>query len=641
MEKYLLIDFETKCDLDLKKVGTKRYCAHPSFDVVCAAYKIIDENFDTVEATDIIYPEDGAFSLPLNVRSFKRIYAHNIFFDANVWIRCTGKYHWPAIPRNNLHDVMAICGRFSLPQSLDKVTEVLDVPIKKRGSGKRLMKKICSPPYKYTIDELQEFYLYCIQDVDAMHELLRALPATKLSDSEYQIWMQTLKMNERGVPVDAAAITAIHNYIEKYAKERAKAVAEITDGMVKTPNQLQKIKDFCLLHDCELPDVTKDTVESTLQQDNLHPKVKTLLELRQELGKSSLKKYQSLMDRMYMGCIHENLRYYGAQHTGRYAGMGFQLQNLPRGDIKPEDIEPTIEAFKNGDPIEDPLEAAKNLIRSMIKAPRNNYIFAADYSSIENVLAAWFVGDMASLKLFDKGEKQYVEMAKIIYGAEYDPEDKQQYLMGKITILGCGYGMGGKAFRKNAANYGVAITEKFAGEVVKAYRKKYNSIVRAWYRLKECAVNAVKNKGYQYTYRTCSFQCVLDRTGRLWLSMVIPSGRAIYYCEPQLERDAYGQTVSIMATDSYTRKWIRQRLIPGRIFENVIQGLARDILCHGQQQLQVPVLASVHDELIGLCGAKSGDELRAITTKICQLPKWAEGIPLKADGFIEKRYRKA
>jgi DNA polymerase len=215
-----------------------------------------------------------------------------------------------------------------------------------------------------------------------------------------------------------------------------------------------------------------------------------------------------------------------------------------------------------------------------------------------------------------------------------------------VVILGCGYGLGWRGLREQAAGYGLYLSDDEAATYVNAYRTRYPLVPALWYRGRDAAVLAVQNPGREFTYKRNTFRCIRDRNSNSWLQLTLPSGRALYYNEPKLAEGAYGPELSAMGINPYSHKWQRLRIIPGRITENIIQALARDILVNGKikcDEAGHKIIASIHDEIVFEVpdrGENNVDQLRELRDCMCDLPSWAEGLPLRADGFIAKRFRK-
>lgn len=635
----LKLDFETYSELDLKKVGAYAYATHSSTRILCMGYKVDTQPAKVYipESVDSYY---GIYFDPLDIH-----YAHNAMFDYLIWLHCGEKAGLPACPPlERWVDTKALCARWTLPLSLEKAGEVLGLPIQKNPRGKTLIKKCCTPQKTPTTEEFEELYEYCRTDVETMHQLVEHLPADHLSKEEQEIWLLTQRMNLEGAPIDVKAVEAILDYITKYQKEKIKILPALTDGAVNTPGQVAKIKEFCESKGVALPDLKAETVIKTLKKKDLPDEVSALLKLRQELGRTSTAKYDKMRNNLQGSRIKGNLEYYGAA-TGRWAGRGFQFHNLPRASItNPEE---RIAAFINGDPIDDPIGTASALIRPMIMAPPGHMLIVSDYSSIENRILAWLAGDETTLQLFREGGDQYIDMAATMYHCSPDKVTKAQRQVGKAAVLGCGYQMGAARFKGSAETYGVFVSEEEAQFTVNAYRSKYSLVVRMWKTLHKAALAAVTGPGLEYTANGCGFKVIKDRIGISWLRLMMPSGRALVYNSPTIQPGQYGPEVTHMGMNSFSKKWSRMKLTPGRITENIVQALARDILAHGKLNVQkimfeVKLFLSVHDEAGGIIDEDNihPETLDRFNHRLCDKPKWAEGLPLEAEGYISKRYKK-
>lgn len=628
------LDFETKSEVDIEKEGGMKYVNGKEADIICLGYNV------NKERTKIWRPGEELPDWIKYSGDFHK-YAHNATFDYRVWNILGKKYGFPKSPIREWTDVMALCGRFTYPQSLAKAGQALALKTQKQTAGKALIKKICTPPYHYTRNDMMEFLAYCRDDVDSMIELIDALPTSSLSPGEQEIWEMTVKINNRGVPVDLKSVNQIIKVVEAYKIEQNALLPKLTNHQITKATQTKRITIWLRKQGVKIPNLQAATVEKFLQKD-LPPQCKLILQLRQELGRSSTAKYIKILQQAYRNRVFDNLRYYGA-NTGRWAGLGFQIHNLPRSKVV--DAEPILAKFFDLSVIEEnPVAVAKTLVRSMIKAPKGRVIVAADYKSIENVGLAWVTHDDATLQLFIDGLDQYIDMATYIYNKPYDEitEDERQF--GKVVILGCGYGLGSKGFMDNAAGWGIIISLGYATDVVNMYREKYRRVRNMWYACARAAINAVHNPGHVYRVYDCYFKLVRDRNGTRWLQLKLPSGRNLYYNEPLVEEGKFGPQVTCMGINPYTKKWMRMGIRPGRYVENIVQAVSRDFLAHGKLNLikhGFDLIGSVHDEPIAEADEDKGQEtLDLMCELICAKPTWALNMPLMAEGFFGKRYRK-
>ena len=639
MDNKLLIgiDFETKSDIDIDR-GAVNYFNGKDAAILFLSYKIGNA------PTEQWHPGDD---LPrfMTVPKEYIFYAFNALFEYRAWNLLGIGLGFGEMKLEYMIDVMALCGRFTYHQQLAQAGEDLDLKVKKNPRGKELIKMICCPPYEYSHSDYFEFMQYGKTDVDTMYEMLYALPATQLTSYEQRVWEMTQRINLRGIPVDIESVKQILKVTEAYKIEQNTLLPKLTKNNVTKATQTQRIRRWLEKQGVFTPNLQAKTVEDLLKQD-LPDEVKAVLQLRQELGRSSTAKYAKLVELEYNGRVYDNIRYYGS-NTGRFAGMGFQLLNLPRSKVT--DAGPIIAAFFDLSIIEDdPIKAAKSIVRSMIKAPPKRKILAADYTGIENRGLAWVTEDQKTLDLFRKGLDQYIDMAAERFHVPYDQVTEEQRQFGKMLILGCGYGLGAPGFIKNAATWGVEISETEAALAVRAYRLRYYKVVEFWYNCRDAAVNAISNPGISFKVTYCTFTKVIDKNKTPWLQLTLPSGRNLYYNKPELGEGRFGVEVTAMGINPYSKKWQRLNISPGRFTENIVQGLARDVLTDGKLALESKnyyIIGSVHDEPI-LEIDEPKDEadakriLEDVYTCMCNNSPWAKGLPLEAKGMILDRYRK-
>lgn len=637
-----VLDFETYSPVPIT-AGSVKYMSHPDADIVCMSHKTLNES----EHMQQWIPGKA------NPCCHKKKMAHNALFEYLVWnLIGVKKYGWEPVELEDFTDTQALGNRYSLPGALDKMGAILAVKVQKNPRGKVLMKKISVPTaddrrpvlgVDFSMDELLEYYDYCDDDVLSTEEIAMTLPSYKLSALEQQYWVLTQEMNLAGLPIDIGTAEKILSYIQSYAEDLTIRVPEITDGAVEKVTQVQKMVAWIQSQDVEIDNLQGPTVEALLKTP-LPKDVIELLILRQTLGRSSTAKYSKMVEMELNGRIYNNLHYYGAG-PGRWAGRGLQLHNLPKASVpNPLDY---IRDFNNFNPVADPVNVAKALIRPMVKAPMGKMFLVSDYSSIENRILHWLAFDQKTLDLFRAGGDQYVDMATTLYEIIAEEVNKQQRQMGKIVILGCGYQMGGARFKDECEKWGIYISLHEAHAIVAAYRRKYHLVKKMWKNYSKVAVNAIRNPGKVYNTNRVDFKVVKDKSHTLWLQVTLPSGRAIYYMSPYLDQDDYGLAPGHWGTDPYSKKWVRRRLIPGRITENIDQGLARDIMAHGLMNVrnkmsEAVLIGTVHDEAIAEIWEKdiTDDTLNQFNYHLCDMPAWADGLPLKAEGWIERRYRK-
>ncbi|RLD82419.1 MAG: hypothetical protein DRJ15_01570 [Bacteroidetes bacterium] len=614
-----------------------------------------------------------------NTRSF-RFAAFNAAFDQLVINVFSKKYGFGKLRTDQMVDVMAIAARYGLPQSLGKLGKALDVKLMKIARGTVLKNKICSPNkkgvFEYTKEEFQEFREYCIRDTDSMDEIIRKLPASTLSDNEQKIWEETAYINARGVPIDAWSVSQIQKIIEHYTKKQEPYVGWVTKQQIQTVGQTDKIKIWCAEKGVELPNLQVQTVakvvddlegEEVLSTD--YSAVLELLKLRQLLGGAAHKKFKRLFDMTVDNIIYDNLRYHGAG-TGRTTGGGFQLLNLPRakvtlkeGQSYNEAVIALIAQFFNLKILKhsDPLGESKKLVRPMIKAPKKQTLLVADWGSIEYILLMYYAGEWEKVEKFRNGNDPYIDFATELFHVAYADVTDQMRQEAKPPVLGSGYMLGSGVPRRDppggligyALGYGVVMTDNQAEFATNTYRNEHPRVKASWYALKNAAIRAIKYPGIPVSVSiedgahslNTSFLCAKDRTGRSWLILTLPSGRQLYYCEPWIAMGKYGEVIKHKGVNPDTKQWGVVYLKPQRIIENIIQGLGRDILqeCTPRlRQAKFNIVLTVYDE-VGCVSPVEGSQqrLREMEKIMCIPPSWMPQLPLRADGYISKRYKKA
>lgn len=642
-------DFETRCDLDLKEVGTEKYLQHSSADILFYTYKV-EQPDGTVSPAEVWYAGDVLPRFFSHPNEFNH-YEFNSQFDMRVKRYLGPKYGILEPSLDNMVDVMALCGRYTFPQKLELAAKVINPKGTQKSAGLALIKKICGPPYKYSHAEFKSFVDYGLGDTISMYELVKRLPLEFLSETEHEIWKLTVRLNQRGLPLDWRGIKSVLKCAQEYQKHALLDLQTKTLGKVQTAGQIARIKDFLNSnYNLGLDNLQADTLDNLVNDPAVPAGAREIMQLRIDLGPAATAKFTKLHDTAVGGRCYDNLRYYGA-HTGRWSGMGFQLQNLPRAKSKTPHA--LLREFHSGAILNrgGVLVEARKLVRHMLRAPDGSLLCVNDFSSIENRLLAWFTDDQASLQLFRNDGDQYKDMAASKYNVAYEEVNKEQRFVGKVIILGCGYGMGGEKFQATAAGYGLELTLAEATEAVQAYRTKYPEVPRMWYGTYQAAIAAVRHPGATFEKYKCRFKVLSDRTGRRWLQLRLPNGTCLYYCEPYVEGSMRPQ-LCYAGINSYTKKWDRhKRIIPGLLVENIIQATAREYMAEGAIALEqsphgIEVLGLVHDEAINMLpipvirelgGLKAG---HVIGELMCYPRDWCLDLPMRADGYISKHYKK-
>lgn len=643
------------------------------------------------------YVTDG---MPDDLRhGFERgelVEAHNAFFERAIFRNVMGpRYRWPEPSFDQWRCSAAKASAYALPRALEKAAAVLRLKNSKDMPGHRTMQKVCrtrkarkkeraelggkqwteSPDGSWTTDTGETVYLwnekpedlwatitYCRQDVRAEHELSNRL--ADLSPSELKVWQVDQAINLRGVQIDRQMADAAINMSDALVEDlTAEAISVAADGGFTTLGQRDKVLAWVQSRGVPMWDLQAANIDAALQAPNLPDDVRLVLSAKRAAGKASVKKYVA-MTRSSSAAddrIRDTLMYHGAA-TGRWTGKLVQPQNFVRG--KMTDPDTMCEIIRTGDLdwlktcyVSKKVDAMTILswgLRGAICAPPGRDLVVADYSGVEARGTSWLVGDDTNMEIFLRPKGQpgiYREMASSIYNvpaASIDkntPDGASKRQIGKQAILGLGYGMGASKFRATCANYGIEITDKFAKDVVDAYRKRFYLTVEFWRDVEAAAIHAMRNPGERVHCGKVSF---LKKGSFLYC--FLPSGRPLAYCYPALawDKTPWGQKVQklvYMSVDGPAKKWVRTDTWGGKLTENIVQALCRDLMASAMVQAETDpdcpfdVVMTVHDELVTECDEDKGsvEELCAL---MCKLDDWAFGFPLKAEGWRGKRYRK-
>lgn len=662
------IDFETKSEVDLKKQGNAVYAAHPSTDILCMGWAI--EN-DPVEIwiPGMPFP----FELAMHIAEGGDIYAHNAPFEWIIWNTIgVSKHGWEPLKIEQTFCNLAMALTQGFPGKLEKLAPAMKLEVEKDMAGNRAMlqlskpRKICKETGAVTWWEKSEFpekfealYNYCKMDVEVERAAGKKLKP--LSPSERNIWILDHRINQRGIAIDRESVKVAEELIESEKARLDSEMRVVTDGKVSSCAAAAQIGNYLREKGLVLDGVTKGEVSSLLALSNLPEQCRAVLELRQQAAKSSTAKLAAMGLRMSNdGRVRNTAQYHGAG-TGRWAGRGIQLQNLPRPSIKQQEIDRAFELFHQMDSaamieilIGSPMNVISDCIRGFLWASEGKELLVSDWANIEGRILAWLAGETWKVKAFEefdtilgydqkgdpirKGPDLYLLSYSTSFYVPIEKVTKDERQIGKVTELSMGYQGGVGAFQSMAKNYGVKVSDARANEIKLAWRAAHPAIVKYWYALEEAAVNAVMHPGMVYKVRSIAYRREGD-----FLMCRLPSGRILYYPYPQLEESRFGKTaVTYMGEDSTTKQWKRQHFYGGLAAENITQAVAADILRFAIINLEergYPVVFHVHDEIIVEKEISTGS-VKEMEQIMCELPAWAIGLPLAAEGFKSKRYRK-
>lgn len=699
----LSIDFETFCEIDLKVYGLDLYSSHPSCEVLMCAWALDGGRVRHWDATNDPMPrklrealdDDDVLIWAFNAQ-FERVIMNrvlNIHPKMERW-RCTMVLAY-------MHSFTGDLGAVARQMGVEQEKTKLD-------TGKKLI-KMFSGPHKPTRNQPHErftehthpvewkmFIEYNVQDVVAEMEIKRLLdkPKYPIPAREWEFYALDQLINDRGLPID---LVFVKNALAMANKRKAELIGEMQEhtglGNPGSPSQL-----LPWLQDRGYPfdDLQKDSVKKVLtawkgiqtgelkkpdNDDELYPEDLTdeavaVLKLRQQQARTSTSKYQALIKACGTdGRMRYVFQFCGASRTGRFAGRRFQPQNLTMmRDIESEKIlEQLTEVIRENDYDalqlyrKEPLDALAGLVRSSIRARKRKKLVVCDLSSIESVVIGWVARCERLLNVFRNGKDAYKDFATELYKVTYEEVTKQMRKMAKPATLGAGYRLGGGEIRDGkktglwgyAENMGVDMTRAESHKSVATFRRVYKEIPECWYELENAVMHVIRRGGER---RVGPVRFYMQKP---YLICELPSGRCIYYKNPQIRRETMRavdkvtgeeytyekQSISYMGKAMNSSKWLRIHTHGGKLIENIVQAVARDILREGMlacHKAGFRIVAHVHDEIVA--EETVGDEehsYEAMRLLMIRKKKWMtygndneHTMPLNAAGAEMKIYRK-
>lgn len=649
----IVIDFETRSRVDLRKAGPFRYAEDPSTEILCLAYKLPGQKIKVARVIDGEDPHD----LFDAIKGGALIEAHNAQFEWAVWnLNGVAFLDWPKLPLAQLFCSAAKAAYHGLPRKLELLAPALGLKESKDIEGHRLMLRMSKPrkptkknPAEWVEDEasFQRLYEYCRQDV--VVEELCSKKLGELPAFERQVYLLDQLVNARGIFCDLPLVERALKWVDLYSQELTEELRKITYGQVTSAQQVAEILKFLKTQykgEAGLLKLTKKDVENLISTPDCFTEAGTrVLEIRQLLGLSSIKKLKAMSASAGSdGRIRGALIYYGAR-TGRAAGRLIQPQNMtkefyPRDEVLGVLESDDYELFKML--FDHPLKAISSILRPMLRAAPGKVLLAADYAAIEARVLSWLAGDEEALKIFRSGKDIYAIEAAKIYGVELSAVTKAQRQLGKVAILGLGYGMGANKFIETCKSWGIEISSDMAEQVVNTYRKGHPKVVDLWRGLESAAKEAIKKQALKS--KVCEFGKVKFRVKDGALQMLLPSKHILFYRDPcfKIVEKQWGHQEEIRFMEFAKGKWVRGSTYGGKLVENAVQALARDIMVGAMLELEMagfPIIFSVHDEIISEVPKDKAD-LKRFETIMAQVPPWAQGLPLEVEGFIDERYHK-
>lgn len=657
---HLSIDLETFSSVPIAKAGAQKYIASPDFEILLFAYSL---NGAPPVCCDIAQGEhlpDWVLDALCDPQCLK--HAYNAAFE---W-GCLSKFMGRQLPPEQWRCTMFHGLYAGYPAGLDAAGRALGLPEDKRklSTGKALIRYFCVPctptksnggrrrnlPY-HDPARWELFKEYNTQDVTTEMEIERRLSLITVPDWLQKQWETDLIINARGVTVDMDMVDGALE-IGATVRERLTQEAVRISGL-SNPNSVQQLSAWLEQETGEeVTDLRKDTVAKMIAQAPDIPEVQRMLEIRQELGKTSTKKYDAIEQAVCPdGRVRGLLQFYGANRTGRWAGRLVQVQNLPRTYTQPLELARNLVKQRKLDNLRliygSVPDTLSQLIRTAFVASDGNVLIDADFSAIEARVISWLAGEQWRLEVFKTHGKIYEASASQMFGVPIERIKKgnPEYALrqkGKVAELALGY-QGGAGALINMGALDMGIPEDDLPDIVQRWRDTNKRICDLWYKMNSAAVEAIST-GCSVGVGRLLVSCEYDAAHEVeYLTVLLPSGRKLYYNSPQIGENKWGgPSISYMGMDQTTKKWKRIETYGGKLVENCVQAVARDCLAQAIENLEkegLPVVFHIHDEVVIDCRADTAT-LDAVVNIMSRPIPWAPGLPLNADGWVGGFFKK-
>ena len=656
------IDIETYSGNDLNKCGVYKYVQHPDFDILLFGYAVDGGEVRVIDLTagEEIPDEVLAALSDENITKW----AFNSNFERiclSEWLRRNRPEHFYSysVPGDTVGAYLDPRGwkcsmiwsaYMGLPLSLAGVGAVLGLEEQKLKEGKDLIRYFCVPCKatksnggrtrnlpEHDPDKWDLFKFYNQRDVEVEQSIQKKLHNFPVPDFVWEEFWLDQEINDRGIQLD---LTLVENAIalDEISKDKlSDAMRDITE--LDNPNSVAQMKQWLSDQGVEAESLGKKVVVQMIADDDIDEDVTEALRLRQQLAKSSVKKYQAMQTAVCNdGRARGMFQFYGANRSGRWAGRIIQLQNLPQNHM--DDLEQARGLVRNGDyealsMLYDSVpNVLSELIRTAFVAGDGNKFCVADFSAIEARVLSWLAGEKWRTEVFVNNGDIYCASASAMFGVPVEKHGQNAELRqkGKIAELALGYG-GSVGALKSMGAIEMGLTEEELQPLVDSWRSANPNIVRFWWDVDRAVKKAVKQREPS-ELKGIRFEC---RSGMLFITL--PSGRRLAYVKPRMGENRFGGESVTYEGVGGTKKWERIESYGPKFVENIVQAISRDILCYAMRTLShCLICAHVHDELIIEC--RKDVSLAAICEQMGRTPPWAEGLVLRADGYETPFYKK-
>ena len=546
------------------------------------------------------------------------------------------------------HCDMVWAATLGLPQSLEGVGAVLGLEKQKLTEGKDLIRYFCKPcaptqsnsgrtrnlPH-HAPDKWNLFKRYNLRDVETEMEIQKRLSKFPVPDFVWEEYIIDQQINDRGVLVDMELVNQAIAMDHRSREELTKAMKEFT--ALENPNSVQQMKEWLAENGLVTESLDKKAVAELMK--NAPPELCKVLSLRQQLAKSAVKKYQAMQNAVCADNRARGLfRFYGANRTGRFSSKIVQLQNLARNSMSDLDQARALVRSGNYDAVsmlyEDVPDTLSQLVRTAFIPPEDKLFYVADFSAIEARVIAWLAGEKWRMELFKNGGDIYCMSASQMFKVPVEKHGVNGHLRqkGKVAELSCGYG-GASGALKNMGALDMGLKEEELQPLVVAWRNSNPNIVKFWWAVDKAVMKAITERTTTETHGL-TFTC---RSGMLFITL--PSGRKLAYVKPRIGMNQFGGESVTYEGIGATKKWERIESYGPKFVENIVQAIARDILCYAMKTLRhCNIVMHIHDELV--IEANPRMSLDAVCEQMVRTPPWANGLILEAAGYTSLYYKK-
>ena len=641
--KKLSIDIETFSSVDLGKCGVYKYSESEDFEILLFAYSIDD---GPVEVIDLANGEH----IPDNILSaLKDEKIEKWAFNANFERVCLSRYMGEKLRPKSWYCTMIWSAYLGLPLSLEKVGEILRLDKQKMAEGKTLIRYFSIPcrPTKannFRTRNLAKgdkerwlvFKEYNKRDVETEIAIKKKLSAFQVPRSEWENYWIDQNINDRGILIDEDLVDSAINFDEILRDENMERATELTG--LENPNSPLQLKEWFNDNGLEIESLSKQDVDNALK--NANGDIKEVLELRQELSKSSVRKYNAMKnvkgkDNRARGLI----QFYGANRTGRYSGRLIQVQNLRRNNLKDLELARALVRSREYKTLEmlfeSPSDVLSQLIRTAFIPKEDTKFIVSDFSAIEARVLAWLAGEDWVLKAFENGEDIYCQTASRMFGVPVEKHGINGHLRqkGKIATLACGY-QGALGALKAMGGIDMGLSEDELQSIVNSWREANPNIVNLWWDIDAIVKRVVKTRVREkYKNLVVSYE-----KGILFIEL--PSTRRLAYPKARIGVNRFGGESIVYEGMVVGNKWDKIESYGGKFVENIVQAIARDILAESMKRLESKgfnIVMHIHDEVVIENNSSSVEEVNRIMSAV---PNWADGLILDADGFECEFYKK-